>query len=99
LELWLSGRVGIWILTAGLLRYVYVLCLALFPAKRGDAPRENFGRRAFVGILIGFPLAFIVPGPIGTAVAALSAALIGVSFGRSFLWSYGNPTPPAPSAS
>jgi phosphatidylglycerophosphate synthase len=98
-ELWQRDRLGPWAVLPGLLRYVYVLCLALFPAKRGDAPRENFGRRAFVGILIGFPLAFIVPGPIGTAVAALSAALIGVSFGRSFLWSYGNPTPPAPSAS
>jgi phosphatidylglycerophosphate synthase len=99
IELWQRERLGAWAVVPGLLRYVYVLCLSVFPAKRGDAPRGNFGRRAFVALLIGFPLAFIEPGLVGTTAAALGAALIGVSFGRSFLWSYGSPPPPAPSAS
>jgi phosphatidylglycerophosphate synthase len=99
IELWQRERLGGWAVVPGLMRYLFVLCVTVFPVRRSGAPGGNFSRRAFVGLLIGFPLAFIVPGVVGTTAAALGAALIGVSFGRSLLWSYGSPLPPAPSAS
>jgi len=88
-ELWQRERLAAWVVVPGLLRYLYVLSLSVFPAKRGDAPRSTLGRRAFVALMIGFPLALIVPGVAGTAAAALGGALVGLSFALSFRWSYG----------
>lgn len=88
-ELYERGRLGAWAIVPGLLRYAYVLCLSVFPARKGDAPRSNLGRRAFVALMIGFPLAFIEPGLAGTAAAAIGAGLIAISFAISFRWSYG----------
>jgi phosphatidylglycerophosphate synthase len=89
MELWQRGRLDAWAVVPGLLRYLYVLCLSVFPATRGDAPRSNLGRRAFVALMVGFPLALILPGVVGTLAAALGALLIVLSFALSFRWSYG----------
>ena len=89
LELWLGDRYGAWILVTGPLRYVYVLCLDLLPSKRGDMPRSNFGRRAFVALITGLGLAFLLPAPYGAGAAAIGTALVCYSFARSFWWSYG----------
>ena len=86
-ELYERGRLGAWAVVPGLLRYVYVVCLSVVPA-RGDVPRSTLGRRAFVALMIGFPLALIEPGLAGTAAAAIGAALVAISFAISFRWSY-----------
>ena len=88
-ELWQRGRVDAWIVFPGLLRYVYVLVVSVFPVRRSEPQPGNFGRRAFVLLIIGLSLALIVPGWPGTLAAALGTAVIAVSFARSFLWSYG----------
>jgi phosphatidylglycerophosphate synthase len=89
LELWLGQEYGAWILLTGPLRYVYVLCLDLLPSTRGDMPRSKLARRAFVALITGLGLAFLLPRPYGTLAAALGTALVLYSFGRSFWWSYG----------
>ena len=89
LELWLGERYGAWILLTGPLRYVYVLCLELLPSSRGDMPRSKLGRRAFVALISGLGLAFLLPALYGTLAAAIGTALVAYSFARSFWWSYG----------
>jgi phosphatidylglycerophosphate synthase len=89
LELWQRERLGAWAVVPGLLRYLYVLSLSVFPARRGDVPRSTLGRRAFVALMIGLPLALIEPGLAGTLAAVLGSALVVLSFALSFRWSYG----------
>jgi phosphatidylglycerophosphate synthase len=89
LELWLGAAYGAWILFTGPLRYLYVLCLDLLPSTRGDMPRSKLGRRAFVALITGLGLAFLLPKPYGALAAAIGTVLVGYSFARSFYWSYG----------
>jgi phosphatidylglycerophosphate synthase len=51
-ELWTRGQLGAWILTGGLLRYLYVVAVALVPPRAGEMPRSKFGRRAFVALVL-----------------------------------------------
>ena len=88
LELFTRGRYGAWILVVGLLRYVYVLALALVPARRGDKPRFTFGRHAFTGLMLGLSLGMMVGGWFGTVVTLAGCGLVWASFGYSFYWSY-----------
>ncbi len=52
-QLWQRGRAGAWILIPGLLRYAYVLALAIVPATAGHVRSSRFARRAFVALLVG----------------------------------------------
>jgi phosphatidylglycerophosphate synthase len=87
-ELWTRGQLGAWILTAGLLRYVYVVCVALVPPRAGEVPRSTFGRRAFVALVLGLCTALASPTGAGAAAAAIGSAAVTISFARSFYWSY-----------
>jgi phosphatidylglycerophosphate synthase len=91
LQLYQRGRFGVWILTAGVLRYLYVLALAIAPPPAGHVPRSRFGRLAFVTLGVGLTAAFAVEGAMATGLAALGTGAVGVSFARSFLWSYRRP--------
>jgi phosphatidylglycerophosphate synthase len=86
--LWQGQRLGAWILWPGLLRYLYVLVLAVAPA-RGQEPRSWFGRSAFAAVVAGLLVALVDAGPLGTAAAVGGAVLVTISFGRSFYFSYG----------
>jgi phosphatidylglycerophosphate synthase len=86
--LYLRGRYGWWILGAGLLRYAYVLCLALVPARSGHQPRWAHGRHAFTSLMVGLSLGMVLGDPFGTVAAALGSGLVGASFAYSFYWSY-----------
>jgi phosphatidylglycerophosphate synthase len=86
--LWQRERLGAWILWPGLLRYLYVLVLAVAPA-RGLEPRSWFGRLAFGAVVAGLVGAFLDAGRLGSAAAVCGAAVVTVSFGRSFYFSYG----------
>jgi phosphatidylglycerophosphate synthase len=88
LELWLRGQFAAWILTAGLLRYVYVVCVSLVPPKGGEQPRSTFGRNAFGALVTGFAVALAWPGRVGTAGAIIGTAAVSLSFARAFQWSY-----------
>jgi phosphatidylglycerophosphate synthase len=87
-ELWLRGQLGPWILTTGLLRYAYVVCVTLVPPRGGEMPRSTLGRNAFGMLVTGLALALAAPGPIGTAGAVIGTAAVTLSFARAFQWSY-----------
>lgn len=86
--LWERGRFGPWIVWPGLLRYLYVLVLAVVPA-RGQEPRSLVGRIGFGAVVVGLVVALAEPGALGTAAAVCGAFLVTLSFGRSFYFSYG----------
>ena len=88
LQLWQRGRLGVWILVPGLLRYLYVLALAIMPPVAGQVPRSLLGRLAFVTLIAGLVAAFARADAAGTALAVVGAAAVGASFAHSFAWSY-----------
>lgn len=87
-QLWLRGRLGVWILIPGLLRYAYVLVLAIWPPPAGHVPSSRFARLAFVALIAGLLAALLGDGAFATALAVVGAVAVGISFARSFLWSY-----------
>lgn len=86
--LYQRGAVAAWILSAGLLRYLYVLTLALVPARGGEMPRSKLGRYAFAALMLGLIAALALPAPWGPISAALGTGAVVLSFARSFYWSY-----------
>jgi phosphatidylglycerophosphate synthase len=87
LVLWQRGF-GIWILTTGLLRYAYVIALALVPAPGGEQPRSRFGRLAFGTLVLGLAGAAVLPEAAAVAVAGFGTLLVSASFVRGLHWSY-----------
>jgi len=87
-QLWQRGRAGAWILIPGLLRYAYVLALAIRPPAAGHVPSSRFGRRAFVALLVGLVAAMLSDGAAATAFAAAGTLAVTISFVLSFRWSY-----------
>ena len=83
------GTLGAWVLIPGLLRYAYVLCVALLPARRDELPRNRFGRTAFGLLVMGLLSALAMPGAITTGLAVFGTALVGSSFARGFVHSFG----------
>jgi phosphatidylglycerophosphate synthase len=88
LELMTRGRLGPWILTTGVLRYLYVVAMVLFPPRGGEAPRSTLGRNAFGTLVTGLGLALALPTPLGTVGAAVGTAAVALSFAHTFYWSY-----------
>ena len=87
-QLWQRGRFGVWILTTGLLRYAYILALAIAPPPAGHVPRSGGARLAFLALVAGLTAGFAWAGTAGTALAALGTAAVTASFAHSFFWSY-----------
>ena len=87
-QLWQRGRAGAWILIPGLLRYAYVLALAIVPATAGHVRSSPFARRAFVVLLVGLIAALLSDGAVATTLAASGTMAVTFSFARSFRWSY-----------
>lgn len=87
-ELWLRGTLGLWILTSGLLHYLYMLYSTLAPRDSSLVPRSNFGRAAFFVLTIGLALAFGLPNILGALAAAVGTIFVSVSFARSFYWTW-----------
>jgi phosphatidylglycerophosphate synthase len=95
-ELWSSGKLGPWVLLAGVLRYAYVLCLAAFPPRRGPLPRSQFARYAFGVVVLALASALIFPLPFAAVAAGAGTGWLAYSFSRSFWWLYGQrPSPGA----
>lgn len=87
-ELWQRGMLGIWVLASGLLRYVYVFYSALLPKRALPMPPSRFGRSAFSGLAVGIVLAFTFTNPLGAIAAGVGTLLVGISFVRSFYWTW-----------
>jgi phosphatidylglycerophosphate synthase len=88
MELFARGRLGAWILTTGVLRYIYVVSIALFAPRGGEVPRSTLGRNAFGTLVTGLCVALASPTGIGTTAAAIGTLAVLLSFAHTFYWSY-----------
>jgi phosphatidylglycerophosphate synthase len=88
LQLWQRGRFGAWILATGLLRYAYVLALALGPPRLEHVPRWRWSRLAFLALVAGLAAGFALDNAAGTVLAVLGTAAVAASFAQSFYWSF-----------
>lgn len=79
---------GAWVLTAGLLRYLYVLAPAIVAPSRGDLPRARHARFVYVLMMACYMLALIVPTSLGSYLAMLGTAAVSCSFLHSFWYKY-----------
>lgn len=65
---WRAGQAGPWVLTAGLLRYIFVAAGRLFPALAAPLP-ESFRRKticvAAIAVLLAALSPLLAPGPAG----------------------------------
>lgn len=95
-ELFLSGRFGWWILSGGVLRYLYVLCVALWSPRGGSMPRTLLGRSAFLLVVVGQALGLLWVGSAALLAAALGTFAVSLSFARSFLYGYARSAKPMP---
>lgn len=84
LVLWRRAGFGDWVLVPGVLRYAFVLSLALAPATSRPVVRSRFGRRAFLASSILLLGALALQGPRGRVLAAIGTALSCASFALSF---------------
>ena len=88
-ELWQRGDLGPWILTAGLLRYGYVLALMIVPPVGGsEMPRSRWGCYAFVVLISSLSAAFVLSTTLRNVTAMLGTLAVAFSFARSFQWSW-----------
>jgi phosphatidylglycerophosphate synthase len=88
LGLYASGRLGAFVLVPGVLRYAYVLALALVPRLRGEAPRSLLGRYAFALMVVSLALSAWPLFPQHALLALVASLGIVASFGRSVYWSW-----------
>lgn len=95
---WHFERAGVWVLAAGLLRYVFVGAAAVFPWMRAPLPASL--RRKSVCILQSTTLLIcmgpIVPAAIAPWVAAAGVALLVWSFAADVGWLYLHRVPGIP---
>jgi phosphatidylglycerophosphate synthase len=87
LRLWLGEGFGPWVLWAGVLRYLYVLCLWLWPGTGREAPRSLFGRLAFVLLMLGLCCGLVWPGIWGASAVLFGTLVVTGSFARSAYFS------------
>ena len=85
---WQDGRVGIWVLLIGGLRYLFVTAAIPLPALNGELP-PSFRRKVVCviqGIALLVALGPIIPGPLAVGVSAVALASLLYSFGVDALW-------------
>jgi phosphatidylglycerophosphate synthase len=87
-ELWQRSAFGAWILTAGLLRYLYVIGCAVLPQANGELPRSVLARYAFLFLMLGLVAGLGLPPPFGGIGALVGTALVVLSFARSFYFTF-----------
>ncbi|MEX2528091.1 MAG: CDP-alcohol phosphatidyltransferase family protein [Gemmatimonadota bacterium] len=88
LGVWLSGKVGAWVILIGALRYLFVVAGWMWPALQEPLP-ESFRRKAACvvqGIALLVCLGPIIPVWLAWAAAAFSLTLLVYSFGADILW-------------
>ncbi len=85
---WSSGKVGIWVLLIGLMRYAFVGASWVWPMLKGELPPSR--RRKWVCVIQGVALLValgpIIPVPMAKAAAFLGLASLTYSFGVDVLF-------------
>jgi len=92
---WQFGKVGAWVLWAGLLRYLYLAAGAVVPLLRRPLPPSYLRKTIAVVQMVALIVAiapFVSPALSARVAAAASAALT-LSFLQQVLWLYRNSLP------
>lgn len=88
------GVAGLWVVGAGLWRYVYVLAPLLVATVEPPATRSLFGRAAYVVLIFSLVLALLLPPAWSVLVAAFGTSAVSASFLLSFWHRYAAAKPP-----
>jgi phosphatidylglycerophosphate synthase len=87
-EVWTSGRAGAWVLSIGLMRYVFVAAARVRPALGAELPESQ--RRKVVcviqGVVLLVALGPIVPDGLATVVLAAGLVTLVYSFAVDVAW-------------
>lgn len=86
--LWLSGEIGIWIVAAGLMRYLLLGAGLVWPTMAQHLPESRF-RSVVCAALIGALLLCLTPvveGVLATAVAGAALSALTLSFAKDLIW-------------
>ncbi len=85
---WQAGQAGPWVLAAGLMRYLFVAAAGVWPWLSAPLPPSR--RRQTVCVqqitVLIVCLAPVIPPPLAAALAAVSLALLGLSFAVDVRW-------------
>ena len=87
-----SGKAGVWVLALGVLRYLFLACMLVWPWLSADLP-QSFRRKAICVVQIGTLVALLSPllgPPVSTGIAAVAAMLLVWSFAVDVLWLFRN---------
>lgn len=79
------GRLPLWILGAGLLRYLFVVLLFFIPPSEKTEERSNLARYVYGGMIAALLFSFLPYPSLYRPVVIGATSLLGASFGRS-LW-------------
>jgi phosphatidylglycerophosphate synthase len=85
--IWQRNGVALWALVPGVLRYLYVVCLDLFPAS-APPRRSRWARVAFVVSTLALLAGLGARGPVGKLLVGLGVVVSASSFARSFVEAY-----------
>ncbi len=85
---WLTGRVGAWVLLIGLLRYLFVMAGWIWSALRAALPSSVWRQTVCViqGVALLVCLGPIVPAATAGVLAAIALAVLIQSFGSDVWW-------------
>ena len=88
LAVWLSGKLGAWVLAIGAMRYGFVAAGRLWPRLRGELPPSTARRVVCVvqGIALCVALGPIIPPWLAATVVAVALGLLSWSFARDCAW-------------
>jgi phosphatidylglycerophosphate synthase len=87
-QVWTSGRAGAWVLSIGLMRYVFVAAARVRPALGAELP-ESLRRKVVCviqGVVLLVALGPIVPDGLATVVLAAGLVTLVYSFGVDVAW-------------
>jgi hypothetical protein len=87
-KLAVAGRLGVWVLVPGLLRYLYAIAIGTVET-RGEAPRSRFGRYVFAIQGASLAVALWPVKSVFIPFAVGATLLTTYSFARSAYWSLG----------
>lgn len=88
LSVYIMRPIGGWVLTIGMMRYVFVVATWILPWLRGSVPPRYWRKvvAATQGVVLVVAVADVLPRPVTAAALAASLALLIESFGRDVLW-------------
>ncbi|MFB6247748.1 MAG: CDP-alcohol phosphatidyltransferase family protein [Salinibacter sp.] len=81
-----QNRLPVWVIGAGLLRYVFVTVVFLLDPPRKTEERSNLARYLYGGMVGALLLSFLPYPAVYRPLVILAAGTLAVSFGRSLWW-------------